>query len=288
MNIDDFLSIPKDKSILLYLSSGNYNEKYYELPYDYIILCDKYAFQSCEVKDEKILLINYDNNKLIRKLISSNIKIDCFVGINDGCREAGNYECINTSNFFARLSPILKDECLYITDHKSENQFSISKKFYDVPFSVDLIENPDFVNKNFTPYYSPYIRTWNLKRNNNLPETAKLGKINCSVINQSIWDRTHALDCIFIKPYPPKPYLNGVKFNVVDLSPYVNKSFVDILSYANKNHLDAIGITPYLEGNYSSVLEAIENWNLDFPKSILFFHMNSYDMEIIYNYFKKV
>lgn len=271
----------RNKTVLLYLSSGSYKEEYIYLPFDGIILCDKNQFKCSEIKDGKVLLLNLDNNALLRELIENDIKVDCVVGINDGCCEGGNYECINTYSFFSRLSPILKDECLYITDHFTKTKI-MRKNFINVPFKSELIENPEFVSCCFRPSYSMNIKTWKLNRIQDRYKTKQLSQITCSVNQQSIWEMMDELDCIFISSTDCN-YLKDTNYKIEYLSRYINRPFTNILSYANENHLNLIGITPYLDGRYDEVLYSIEKWALPYPRSVHFFHLHKDDMKVIYD-----
>lgn len=108
---------------MLYFSSCSFREELLNLPFDYIILNNKEINDTyhkpgfSHLIEDKVIALTYDNERTLRLLINAGVKISCVVGIQDGCEEGGNHECVNSYNFFSRLSAIVPDEFLYITNH---------------------------------------------------------------------------------------------------------------------------------------------------------------------------
>jgi hypothetical protein len=59
-----------------------------------------------------------DNNEVRERIGASGNKIACFLAVNDGCAEGGNYECVNDPAFLKKtLSLSAPGGMLYLTDH---------------------------------------------------------------------------------------------------------------------------------------------------------------------------
>jgi hypothetical protein len=58
-----------------------------------------------------------DNNEVLVRIRRTMRVVHCFVGINDGCREGGNYECVHIRPFLHSLLSASTDDLVYITDH---------------------------------------------------------------------------------------------------------------------------------------------------------------------------
>ena len=74
-------------------------------------------------KNEKIFLYFFeDNNNTVERLNSARVLLDGLITINDGCREGGNYECINTERWLSNLRPSLKEDIVYVRDHFEDSE----------------------------------------------------------------------------------------------------------------------------------------------------------------------
>jgi len=60
-----------------------------------------------------------DNNEALKRIRSSRLTIDSFVGICDGCMEGGNYECVHEEPFLEKLLEASSERLDYFTDHSS-------------------------------------------------------------------------------------------------------------------------------------------------------------------------
>jgi hypothetical protein len=58
-----------------------------------------------------------DNNEVLARIRRTMRVVRCFVGINDGCREGGNYECVHSRPFLHSLLSASAEDLVYITDH---------------------------------------------------------------------------------------------------------------------------------------------------------------------------
>jgi hypothetical protein len=64
-----------------------------------------------------IFLFFLDNNAVLERIAGAGWKIAQFVGLNDGCCEGGNYECVHTHPFLDKLLALMQDGADYFTDH---------------------------------------------------------------------------------------------------------------------------------------------------------------------------
>lgn len=82
----------------------------------------------------KLALYFYeDNNLTLKRLHAAGLQVHHFVGICDGCREGGNYECVHDLGYLRQLTQLAATEMRYTTDHSQLLQHQISwnakKKF---------------------------------------------------------------------------------------------------------------------------------------------------------------
>ncbi len=143
----------RHRKVLLYLSAGyNVKPEYFGLPYDRVVLSD-YTYEQFGVREGKVVLMPYDNNRTIQYLVAEGIEVSCVVAINDGCCEGGNWECVNTVEFFRKLRPALADECLYVRDHYDHSPCrgdeSAGKEAMFGLCKAEQMDTPDFVKYAF-------------------------------------------------------------------------------------------------------------------------------------------
>lgn len=286
------------KKVLLYLSSTPYKQEYLQLPYDYVILNSKELFENRQIDspirvvDDKVILMAFDNNKAILILKDHGVKIQCFVGIIDGCCQGGNYECVNTNSFFGRLSPILDDNIYYITEH-----FGMYSDLADA-----LTNDLGFLNVHYVPtksfddsllfdesvFLSEYLRTLKgvftipLKRSKEKTMARTIGSINLMVSHSSIWDHEDDFDCIIYNDLSQEGHENYLPQNhirdYVPLKQVKNESFQYVLKQAEKNSWKNIALVPYLKGRYQEVIDYCRNWKGKYPERIHFFHLEEKDL----------
>lgn len=70
-----------------------------------------------ESRGKWLFLFFLDNNKTLERIAETGWQISQFVGLNDGCREGGNYECVHDEPFLGKLLPRMQDGADYFTDH---------------------------------------------------------------------------------------------------------------------------------------------------------------------------
>lgn len=284
----EFLKKLRDKTILLYLSSCDYNEEFLEFPYDYIVLNSssfrkKEQGQYIRLIRGKILLMPFDNEYCIRLLINAGLKINCFVGIQDGCVEGANHECINSQTFFSRLSPLLPKEFLYITNHffnyrKPEaNRLPFtfhSLKLKQLPFNPACLSTYD-INQSKWKFLK-------VKRTASESVFFLAGKIHVHVHHASIWDCKVKVDGLVIPNYPPDVLRNY-------LPDFNNQKYLmqrnakeEMLTWANQNRHETIAAVAFDTDEIMTriLLPQLKAWNETYPKRIDFYHLKINELRL--------
>ncbi len=58
-----------------------------------------------------------DNNEVLEMITQSSFRVSAFVGIQDGCAEGGNYECVNEMPFLGKVLRASSQSMDYFTNH---------------------------------------------------------------------------------------------------------------------------------------------------------------------------
>ena len=83
-----------------------------------------------ETRPLKTCWIFFERNRdTVRRLQVADMHLDYFLGINDGCREGGNSECVHDAPFISLVLPLMKHNARYITDHGNDLQASTSSHY---------------------------------------------------------------------------------------------------------------------------------------------------------------
>ena len=284
----EFLHTLKDKSILLYLSSCDYNDDFLHLPYDYVILNSfffrrKEQGQYIRLVKGKVMLMPFDNEYAIRLLIDAGLKINCFVGIQDGCVEDGNHECINSQTFFSRLSPLLPKEFIYITNHFFNYRKPEGNRlpFTLHPLAMDQIHFDPVCLYRYTSIPLK-LKIFKVKRIYSESLFFKAGKIHIHVHHTSIWDSKGKVDGWVIPDYPPNVLMNY-------LPDFNNHQYLmqrdakaGMLNWANKNKHNTVAAVAFdTEEKITKVLlPQLKNWSEPYPKRIDFYHLKKNELRL--------
>jgi hypothetical protein len=96
---------------------------------------------------KQVILLLWDNNIALALLKSMGVIISCFVGVNDGCQEGGNYECVNSEYWLRRVFDLMhEDGLLYISDHLGDiysNQDSLAVMNHE--YQITRLDHEDFL-----------------------------------------------------------------------------------------------------------------------------------------------
>ncbi len=271
------------------------------LPFDYIILNNKeindryHKHGFTQLIADKVITLTCDNERTLRLLINAGVKISCVVGIQDGCEEGGNHECVNSYNFFSRLSAIVPEEFLYITNHCFVKGNPLKRS---VPYNF-IEQKPEILG--FDPLLlSEYckdpesIQIYNVRKTDPLTINYRVGQIDVFVHHLSIWDMAGLMDGLIIPDYPKMVRDNFLDESVIQKCLPHSQEIEEMLSWALKNNFETIGSIPL--GNdlvmKNTVLDKVKLWTESFPKKIHFFHLLKSDLSnfrnaIIVNHTRK-
>lgn len=273
--------------ILVYFASGPYKAEYQNLKFDRIILVD-----NCFKKHNKIFInrgkvtcIGMDCLDSIKYLKTENIKIDCFVSLNEGLAEGGGRYAINSDFFLGYVMPILKDTYVHIMNRNYYG--SMYRISMDWPFNmVEISSNEeDFISPfifSKNSYHEGHAKNYRMERIHNKRIILLNPNLEISINHDSIWNDYDDLDLIAISFSQQG---QGDFFDKLPKTINLNTSSIgEVFSYCKLNKIEKIGLTPWGKGKYSSFINLLRNFNEDYPKEIRLFHLNKKDYKEIREY----
>jgi hypothetical protein len=304
------MKMKNNKKVLLYLASGSYVDMYENLEYDLQIYVDRLLDLKKTFPDanKKILFIGKDALCAIDELKKENIKIDTLVSLNEGLYEGGGNYPIFSGFLMGYLAPLLKDEITLIYNpsyYASELSTPMAK--LDWGFAkVKRIEADE------AGYIDPVIFSTEFRegRKSCKAQVLRMKKIRNTqtfqlknaatkirLIHGSIWEDEEILDLIglnLLSEYPIHPYC-GKQSTVASFFESKSKvlnirdtSFDSILNIAQTKGLKHIGVCPWLNKDYSSIIERLNEAGGYLPDMISFYHLNKKDFNQLYMYFKSL
>ena len=276
---------------LVYFASGPSREEYQNLDFDKIYLIDncfrsRNRYQNSLLSKGKTICIGMDCLQSIEILKNENVKIDCFVSLNEGLYEGGGSYAINSDMFLGYAMPLFKEQYIHIMNKNYyHNMYHVSM---DLPYSIEEIKEGD------TRYISPSI----FSKDNYHEDHAKVFKmsrydarqteininpqIKFQIIHNSIWNYYEELDaCVISFSNQGQGDFFDSKPNVINLN---RIGINDIFDYCKRNRIIKIGFTPFGHGSYIGLLEKLEGLKNDYPKEVFMFHLNKNDFREIKEY----
>ncbi len=287
--------VHKGKS-LIYFASGTFiKEEYYDLPFENVFLIDS-SFKQNKFISNKIICLKLDSLDAVYLFKQINIKIDCFVGLNEGLYEGGGLYPINSDSFLGYCYPVLADAFIHIgcRDYYSENKFvHLRKHFLDLPY-----ENKKLIDKSSSNYISPQIfselgnqaSVTLLKNKSKREHKFQVNNLIIHVKHDSIWNFSSQLDASFVrydnsyqKNIIEKFELNvfPIENNGINQSHYKKYDIDEIIDLCIANKWNCIGIVP-TGSNYIEMIESISKKQNIYPKKINFYHLNKNDYKSLY------
>jgi len=106
-------------------------------------------------------------------------------------------------------------------------------------------------------------------------------KLKLEVIHDSIWNFYDTLDVLVLSCTE-----QGQQGFFNKISKVLNKNYFnldEIFNYCELNKVKKIGFTPWARGDYKNFIRKVKNYNEDFPKEILLFHLNKMDYQDVKN-----
>ena len=267
---------------LVYFASGPNRPEYQKLGFDRIILIDncfkKRRYPGSIFTKGKVTCIGMDSLESIKYLKKENIKIDCFVSLNEGLYEGGGKYPINSDMFLGYVMPLFKDEYIHI----------MNKNYYcwRCHVTMDLPFRKEEIQKNDTRYLDPFIfsqasyhqgyaKVFQMTRITDKQVIELNPKLKLEVIHDSIWNFYDTLDVLVLSCTEQGQLGFFNKIPKVLNKNYFNLD--EIFNYCELNKVKKIGFTPWARGNYDTFINTVKTHNKEYPREILLFHLNSKD-----------
>jgi len=274
---------------LVYFASGPNRPEYQKLGFDRIILIDncfknKRRYPRSIFTKSRVTCIGMDCLESIEYLKKENIKIDCFVSLNEGLSEGGGSYAINSDFFLGYVMPLLKDNYIHIMN------LNYYHNFYHV--TMDLPYNMEEIQKNDTRYLDPFIfskaryhkghaKVFQMTRITDKQVIELNPNLKLEVIHDSIWNFYDTLDVLVLSCTEQGQLGFFNKIPKVLNKNYFNLD--EIFNYCELNKVKKIGFTPWARGNYDTFINTVKNHNKEYPREILLFHLNKMDYQDVKN-----
>lgn len=275
---------------LVYFASGFDRPEYQELDFDRIILIDncfknKRRYPKSIFNKGKVTCIGSDCLKSVEYLKNENIKIDCFISLNEGLYEGGGSYAINSDFFLGYIMPLLKDTYIHIMNRDYyHNMYNVSM---DLPFEMkEIFKNEKDYISPFTfskdDYHKGHAKVYKMTRILNTQNFSFNPRLKFSINHDSIWNHYENLDLIAISFSKQG---QGAYFDKFPKTINLNNTSIDkVFSYCKLNRIEQVGFTPWGNGNYSSFINRLKSFKDDYPKEIFLFHLNKDDYQEIKEY----
>jgi hypothetical protein len=196
----------KPGKTLVYLASGNRIDKEYKnLSYDNVILVD-YTFKGCTFDGEKVFCLSLDAIVAVYILKQLNVKIDCFVGIQEGLYEGGAHYAINSNYFLNYCYPLFSDKLLFMANGKEyyagSEYVNLRDNYLELPFrdrQTVLPEDVEFISpKIFSPLDGYRAEVFLFENKLDIESTFYSGDIPVYIHKNSVWNYAEELDIIYV------------------------------------------------------------------------------------------
>lgn len=275
---------------LVYFASGPNRPEYQELDFDRIILIDncfknRRRYPKSVFNRGKVTCIGMDCLESIEYLKNENIKIDCFVSLNEGLYEGGGSYAINSDFFLGYIMPLLKDNYVHIMNRDYyHNMYNVSM---DLPFEMkEITENEKYFISPFMfsreNYHKGHAKVYQMTRIFNTQDFLFSPRLKISINHDSIWNYYDNLDLIAISF---KQQGQGNYFDNLSKTINLNSCSIDeIFKHCRINRIEKIGFTPWGNGYYNSFINLLKDFEGDYPKEIFLFHLNKGDYRGIKEY----
>jgi len=301
-NIDLVINWLREKikpgKTLVYFASGNrIDSEYQNLNFENIILVD-YGFRDCSYDGKKIFCLALDSIVAVFVLKKLDIKIDCFVCINEGLYEGGGKYAINSDMFLGYCFPLFTDKLVHIGYKEyycGDEYFHLREHFLDLPFkdrSTLSIEDSEYINPSiFSPCNGDKALVTLLEKKSILKHSFKVGKMKVHVKHASIWEYRDNLDALFIsyENNDQKTIVENLESKVIDMksvlkpsrSSFSHADIDYIHELCARNNYEKIGFTPFGH-DYMGLVHSLEKKGITSIKEVSIFHLNKDDLKYLY------
>ena len=275
---------------LVYFASGCNKPEYQKLDFDKIYLIDN-CFKDTKRYPErifsvgKVTCIGMDCLESVEYLKKENVKIDCFVSLNEGLYEGGGSYAINSDFFLGYAMPLLKDNYIHIMNQNYYlNHYKVSM---DLPYEKIRISEGEegFIDPlifSKEKYHKGHAEVYKMKRIHNRQKLSINPKLDISVIHDSIWNYYDRLDLVAVSLTDQG---QGAFFDNLPKTMSFNKNMIEeVFSYCKLNKIEKLGLTPWGKGEYGSFIQRLKEFQDEYPKQISLFHLSKKDFKELRDY----
>ena len=291
---------------LVYFASGTFvNPEYKKLNYANVFLVDK-SFRQSTYDGKKIFCLNLECIEAVNLFKALDIKIHCFVCLNEGLAEGGGEYPINSDFFLGYCFPLFAPKLLHIgcKEYYSGREYHhIRHHFLDLPFKEKneiSPESEDYIPPQIFSYLGSSATITELKRKFKRKHKVPSAALAVYVEHNSIWSAANELDAIFLRfdsefqkrmiekfhrnvfPIKYKRYELYAWFYCIPGPSYKTYDTEEIIDLCKMNNYKKIGLIPNAM-NYTKQIELFEKQGNGFPSEIHFYHLNKGDFAELYN-----
>lgn len=262
---------------LVYFASGPYKIEYESLAFEQIYLIDN-CFKTEIFEIGKVKCLAMDCLKAVDYLKRNGVIIDCFVSLNEGLYEGGGSYAINSDMFLGYVMPILNDEYYHIMNKSyycGNYKVSMNLPYEKTEIFSDNINYLDFSIFSKEAYHLGRAKMFKMIKNRFVTSLLIRNDLKVSVIQDSIWNDFDNLDLLILGTNSENKFFVPKKSEKIISNK--GKKISEILEFADYNKYTSIGFTPWLKGNYSDVIEILNNFNSGYLKEVRFYHLNKND-----------
>lgn len=256
-------------------------------------------------RDGKRVCIFVQENREVLDLLSKHAKrIDCFVGIADGCIEGGNFECVNDSLFFSKVIELTPPEGMeYLTDHVGllsrqrsrsnlESEPHPHERFILGDKMISL-EGRSEIGRN-EQQWGP-VHLYNVRAHLPVVRDVRVGGIRLSIEHDSITNHLGELDGALVgwrcrelsrrlNPTGCKRVIFKTQLSYYFAPSHSNgwtaaQSLKRILHLSERHGWKCAGTTAFGEGDHSSFYEILSRWKGKCPEHVRIFHFDPEDFK---------
>ena len=258
---------PHTMTNLVYFASGPLRKEYFDLDYDRIFLVDNCFRDSIKntnrvVTKGKITCLGMDCLESIAYLKDENVKIDCFVSLNEGLYEGGGSYAINSDFFLGYAMPLLSDEYIHIMNPKYyHNNY---KTAMDLPYHKVEIDKDDanYINPlifSKAVYQKRAAKVYKMTSIKSSKTHLLDNGIQFTIHHNSIWNHYEQVDLLVLslEEQGQKHFFTRLD-KVIDVRDF---SVEVILKYCMKHKISRIGFTPWNRLFHVHFMEKISQCN---------------------------
>lgn len=250
-----------------------------------------------------------DNNEVFERIRDANLPITTFIGINDGCREGENYECVNSQQW---LNKVFKrfpaSGGRYITDH-SPVIYPINHQHWNPhppkPHQEFIFEDWNLKRGSDTRhrrYFGSYSRhmygrelqyevnrhnrsVWRWESETDMTVTLEHDNIanHCESIDGVVVSRRCKEELDELCDAIPQHRVIGGWHSVTEDEWYFTRR---ILRWAADNQLCTVGTIAYGQGAHEGILTALNKWTTEYPHQVRIFFFDEGDFQDIRSTFE--